>query len=246
MKRIAHRGIHTQALENTLNAAQETFMDQNVAGLEIDVRLTLDKKPVVFHDASLKRMCGLPECIDNVAYYALPPILDNRESRQPDRIPQLGEILDILPPDKELWLDLKGSDPCLAEQVGKVLLRYPALHANLRILLFREEWISILRRHLPDIDIQLLACYSDSYHTSKPCIRRVESKEELRDFMEDAEKQGVTSIGLEWSAFISREIVDLVHARGLKLDLWEGLASKGLVDAKAAEDLGIDYITVNI
>lgn len=246
MKRIAHRGIQTRALENTLEAAQETFMDVNVAGLEIDLRLTLDKKPVVFHDASLKRLCGLPECIDNVAYYALPPILDNRESRQPDRIPQLVEILDILPPDKELWLDLKGSDACLAEEVGKVLLQYAALHANLRVLLFREEWISILRRHLPDIDIQLMACYSKEYYTCNPCIRRIESKEELRDFIEDVEKQGVTSISLEWSAFISREIVDLVHARRLKLGLWEGLASKGLVDAKAAEDLGIDYITVNI
>ena len=246
MKRIAHRGIQTQALENTFAAAQKTFLDPNVAGLEIDVRLTLDKELVVFHDPTLKRMCGLHECLSHVVYYALPPLLDTHPSRQPDRIPRLQEILDILPADKELWLDLKGHDPRLPEQVGKLLLQYPRLHANLRILLSRKEWTPLLRRHLPSVDIQLIACYSEEYNTCTPCPRTVQSDKELHDFMDDALQQGVQSIGLEWSPFISAGIVQLVHNRGLKLCLWEGLPPHGLVDRNTAETLKIDYITINI
>jgi glycerophosphoryl diester phosphodiesterase len=51
---IAHRGASGSAPENTLPAF-ELAVEQGAHALELDVRLTADGIPVVFHDASLDR-----------------------------------------------------------------------------------------------------------------------------------------------------------------------------------------------
>ena len=72
----AHRGLwggHTP--ENSL-AAFEAARAAGV-GVELDVRLTADGVPVVFHDAGLERMCGHRDLLvrvmaDDLAAHPLP------------------------------------------------------------------------------------------------------------------------------------------------------------------------------
>lgn len=55
----AHRGLHdnaTEAPENSM-AAFRKAADAGF-GIELDIQLTKDKIPVVFHDFTLKRVCG--------------------------------------------------------------------------------------------------------------------------------------------------------------------------------------------
>ena len=56
----AHRGLfdnESEAPENSLAAFQKA-VDAGY-GMELDVQLTKDDRLVVFHDATLKRMCGV-------------------------------------------------------------------------------------------------------------------------------------------------------------------------------------------
>jgi glycerophosphoryl diester phosphodiesterase len=53
---IAHRG-HALTLENTLESFHESI-DMGAAMLELDVRLSKDGVPIVFHDNSLTRITG--------------------------------------------------------------------------------------------------------------------------------------------------------------------------------------------
>lgn len=54
---FAHRGLHGRDVpENSLAAFKKAR--QRTLGVELDVRFTLDKKLVVFHDDNLKRICG--------------------------------------------------------------------------------------------------------------------------------------------------------------------------------------------
>jgi glycerophosphoryl diester phosphodiesterase len=55
--RIGHRGAAAEAPENTL-AAFARALALGVDGLELDVRVTRDGTPVVFHDATLARLTG--------------------------------------------------------------------------------------------------------------------------------------------------------------------------------------------
>ena len=55
----AHRGLFdnkSEAPENSLAAFRKAV--EAGYGIELDVQLSKDKKLVVFHDATLKRMCG--------------------------------------------------------------------------------------------------------------------------------------------------------------------------------------------
>lgn len=64
---IAHRGYSASFPENTLLAFQEAIK----AGawmIETDVRLSADEVPMIFHDSSLKRVCGKSEGVEDLSY----------------------------------------------------------------------------------------------------------------------------------------------------------------------------------
>lgn len=54
---VAHRGCWTAAPENSV-ASMDACTAMGVEAVEIDVRLTKDGKPIVFHDNTLHRMTG--------------------------------------------------------------------------------------------------------------------------------------------------------------------------------------------
>ena len=56
---IAHRGASAEAPENT-RVAFRRALALRVDAIELDVQLTRDGVPVVFHDAALRRLTGEP------------------------------------------------------------------------------------------------------------------------------------------------------------------------------------------
>lgn len=62
---IAHRGFSAKYPENTLLAFDEAIK----AGawmIETDIRLSADNVPMIFHDSSLKRVCGRSEGVEDL------------------------------------------------------------------------------------------------------------------------------------------------------------------------------------
>lgn len=55
---VAHRGVAAHVVENT-RAALEAALAAGAAWIELDVQLALDGVPVVFHDRTLERLCGV-------------------------------------------------------------------------------------------------------------------------------------------------------------------------------------------
>lgn len=90
----AHRGLHSgdgHIPENSLAAFQAAT--QAGYGVELDIQFTADKQIVVFHDADLKRMCGIDKRVDELTYAELRE-LRLLDSDQP--IPLLSEVLEVL------------------------------------------------------------------------------------------------------------------------------------------------------
>ncbi len=61
---VAHRGYARRFPENTL-AALEGAVAAGARYVEVDVQLTADAVPVLFHDRDCRRLCGLPGAIDD-------------------------------------------------------------------------------------------------------------------------------------------------------------------------------------
>ncbi len=90
----AHRGLfdnNSAAPENSLAAF--ALAVKNGYGIELDVQLSKDNIPVVFHDASLKRMCGVD---GKVWDYTLEELQKMRLASSNETIPTFADVLDTI------------------------------------------------------------------------------------------------------------------------------------------------------
>lgn len=85
---IAHRGASTERPENTL-AAFRRALALDVDGIELDVHVTRDGVPVVFHDPVLRRMTGAAGRIANQTWPQLRPL----RIRGSEPVPRLVDVL---------------------------------------------------------------------------------------------------------------------------------------------------------
>ncbi len=104
---VAHRGLTSSHLENSLEALNEAFL-QGADGVEFDVQLSLDLVPLVFHDRSLVRLTGVENNIDHVASMELAKLRQIHERYSSSyRIATLEEVLSAMPPGKLINVELK-------------------------------------------------------------------------------------------------------------------------------------------
>lgn len=90
----AHRGLHDDENgipENSLPAFKHAM--EKGYGVELDVQLTADNVPVVFHDENLLRMCGVDK---NVREVTCQELKEYRLKNSEERIPLLTEVLELL------------------------------------------------------------------------------------------------------------------------------------------------------
>ena len=89
---FAHRGLHGEGVpENTIAAFKKAY--ERKLGVELDVRFTLDKKVVVFHDDTLKRLCGQDIKVNELTYNELQ---NYNIAGTSERIPLLSDVLKVL------------------------------------------------------------------------------------------------------------------------------------------------------
>jgi glycerophosphoryl diester phosphodiesterase len=97
--RLAHRGDHRVAPENSLAALVAAMQIPGCDGVEFDVRASSDGIPVLLHDATLERVQGRPEAVGELA-------ADELESLG---IPRLADVLEALP--RRAFLDIELKEP---------------------------------------------------------------------------------------------------------------------------------------
>ncbi|MBO5159692.1 MAG: glycerophosphodiester phosphodiesterase [Lachnospiraceae bacterium] len=108
-KFYAHRGLfhnEGEAPENSL-AAFRKAVDAGY-GMEFDVQLSKDDKLVVFHDATLKRMCGVE---GNVWDYTLEELQKFHLAGSKETIPTFEEVLKLVDGKVPLIIEYKMDRP---------------------------------------------------------------------------------------------------------------------------------------
>lgn len=104
---IAHRGAPRRALENTL----ESFLLAKSAGaqaFELDVWLTSDGVPVVFHDKDLSRLAGRRERLSSLSFSELSAV----SLKGGHCISRLQEVVEALShPLARVYVEMKDPNP---------------------------------------------------------------------------------------------------------------------------------------
>ena len=139
---IAHRGGAGLGVENSLQAfARSTAL--GVQYLETDVRVTLDKELVCFHDSTLDRVTG---CAGHVAQQPL-RMLRGLRVHGTEPIPTLDDVLDAFP-SANLTVDLKDQ-----AAIGPMIrtLRRPGVAQRVCVAGAWDSWLEGIRSVVPGV-----------------------------------------------------------------------------------------------
>ncbi|MFH1316968.1 MAG: glycerophosphodiester phosphodiesterase [Candidatus Woesearchaeota archaeon] len=99
---IAHRGASAYHTENTINALKEAVY-QKADKIEVDVRFTKNKVPILFHDTNLLRLANRKTRLSKTNYSHIKSI----KIRNNERIASLEEFLEFAKNKINVILDLK-------------------------------------------------------------------------------------------------------------------------------------------
>lgn len=144
----AHRGLHDNAgdaPENSMRAFQKAV--EAGYGIEMDVQLTKDKIPVVFHDETLKRMCGAE---GKVWEYTFEELQNLKLAESEERIPKFEDVLALVggrvPLIVEYKLDVPTTEVC--EIADPMLQKYDGVYCIESFHPFAVKWY---RDHRPEV-----------------------------------------------------------------------------------------------
>jgi glycerophosphoryl diester phosphodiesterase len=147
-KLFAHRGLHDNAgdaPENSMKAFRKAI-DAGY-GIETDVQLTRDGIPVIFHDFTLKRICGVEGKVCDYTYDELQKF--NLASSQ-EKIPTFADFLKLIDGRVPLIIEYKieATDIHVCELCDPMLREY---HGKYCIESFSPMGVKWYKDHHPDI-----------------------------------------------------------------------------------------------
>jgi glycerophosphoryl diester phosphodiesterase len=161
---IAHRGASGDAPENTLISFQKA-LDANADGIELDVQLSADGIPMVFHDKTLKRVGNRKEHLTDLTAAELgkTDVGSWFNVKNPDKfkhefvgqtVPTLAQVFDLMKPhNKRIYVELKcrkKDSPDLVKAVGE-LIGNCELVENVTVLSFNHSALIEMKSNFPHI-----------------------------------------------------------------------------------------------
>ncbi len=155
----AHRGLHDnegEAPENSMKAFCRAV--EAGYGIELDVQLSKDKVPVVFHDFTLERVCGVEGKVCNYTYEELQKL---RLFHSQERIPSFEEFLKMVGGRVPLIVEYKveWTDVMVCPLADRLLQKYKGVYCiesfnPLALLWYRKHRNGIMRGQLSDAFLQ--------------------------------------------------------------------------------------------
>jgi glycerophosphoryl diester phosphodiesterase len=145
---IAHRGLHNEKYpENSLSAFN--YACEKGYAIEIDIHITKDDKIIVFHDNTLKRVCGVDIKPEEAT---LDELKEHYLFNSDEKIPTLEECLACVKGRSLLLIEFKcesnGICKRLCEEANKILSNYSGIYAIQSFYPFVLQWY---KKNRPDI-----------------------------------------------------------------------------------------------
>lgn len=205
MLKIGHRGAAGTHPENTL-ASFRRAAELGCDGVELDIHRTRDGHLVVIHDFSLDRTTTGMGVIRDLTLAEVQAADAGRFRGQQfagERVPTLGEVLDVLPESMTVFIELK-----------KGSMYYPGIEAEL--LAFLQQKGALRRVQISSFDHQALR----RIHELAPDLPLgMLYGENLLDAVGYAQEVGAQALHPNWE-WVTPELLQAAHAAGLQVNTW--------------------------
>lgn len=225
-KTIAHRGLSAIECENT-NAAFIAAGNRIYFGIETDVHVTADKRFVIIHDDTMKRVSGEALAVEKSTLGELRAQklrTADGYSRTDYIVPTLEEYIGICKRyEKCAVLELKNrfSEEDI-RRITDIISKNNYLEHTIFIS-FDLDNLKILRRLLPKQELQYL-------------VKRF--SENILYLL----KKYKLDIDIHYKA-LDKKLVKLLKSNGIKINCW---TCDNKAEAEKLAKLGVDFITSNI
>lgn len=203
---IGHRGASADAPENTIPAIKLAF-EQGADGVEIDIKMTSDKKIVVFHDENTSRVSYQNKKIATNTLESL-KFIDIGELKsdtwKQTYISTLEEMLAIIPNGKKVIIEFKCESDAIYE-LKNILSNFDT--KNIVIASFNFKMLSLSKKEIPNVETYWIHDVSelDSYLTDW--------------IIEKAKIENIDGLMINVDA-LDEDVVKLAHDENLKIYSW--------------------------
>ena len=158
---VAHRGASYLAPENTL-ASIELAWELGADAAECDVMLTSDQQVILFHDENTRRLTGEDHVVSETGMDVLGKLTINlKESNlrkyENERIPLLEEVLQTIPEDRMLVIEIKNGREILPFLKQVVDDHWHS--GRISFICFDLETILATKQLFPDIPCYFLSTF---------------------------------------------------------------------------------------
>jgi len=227
VKVIAHRGASHLAPENTL-ASINLAWEHGADIVEVDVHLTKDRRIVAMHDSTTGRPSGTDLEIATPHSRRLRRLdvgSHKHEDFAGETVPFLEEVLDTIPPDRRLFIEIKCGPEILP--VLDEVLTQSGKRLQVALIGFDIETMKVAKEILPDVPAHWL-CDKKAWWPPGNLAKK-------------AKAHGLDGVNVHWSA-VTWRLARAVRRARLKLYAWTVDTGD---DASRLHALGVDGITTN-
>lgn len=211
---VAHRGASSSTPENTLPAFRRAW-EEAADAIEGDFHLTADGAVVCHHDPATGRVFEGNHPIASTPLKELralrlrqPPL---RGSENDFRIPTLGEVLALVPSEREVFLELK-SGPAIVAPVLEELRQSGIEPVRVAIIAFSPETVAAVHRHAPELRVRLLAALPREYPADPIGL--------AEGLIGQARALGAQGLGLSDVPWLDHDFAKTIEHAGLELHVW--------------------------
>jgi len=157
---VAHRGVPGEAPENTIPSFQRA-MELGADAVELDVRLTADGVPVVYHYFYLDEITALSGPIFEYTWKQLQGLRHFNSGHF--SIPTLHQVLETLGGKIGLEIEIKGPEPESSEKVASVLRQFKHWWETIEVTSYEPMLLFDIHRRCPDLATDLLFPRSEEW-----------------------------------------------------------------------------------
>ncbi|MDF7823287.1 glycerophosphodiester phosphodiesterase family protein [Pontiellaceae bacterium B12227] len=233
---IAHRGASYDAPENTLEAFQ-LGLDRRADAIECDVHLSSDGELMVIHDPTVDRTTngtGRVAELTRTELGALDAGSWKETKWRNARIPTLPEVLDLVPADRRILIEVKVG-PSGLPRLKEILDATTLPRDRIIVMEFDLETVIAMRAAFPDLEVLWLL---DFPRLHLPAQKR----RTLKNNIEYAANHGFDGVNIQNIPQLDAAAIAACKARDLKSYCWT--VDDAVRTAELFKD-GIDGVATN-
>lgn len=209
---VAHRGAAQSAPENSLPAFLAA-VELGADAVELDVRLSADRIPFVYHYFYLDEITTLKGPVFQHTWSELKGARFAQTAGQTileTRISSLDEVLEALEGRIGLEIEVKGPEAFSVDVIAEVLQNHPKALSNLEITSYEPMLLERLRKCLPGVSTDLLIPLNEPWMKADVMAYSALQRGKL---------SGARAVHLHASQ-LSREVVGYIREGGVEVHAW--------------------------